>query len=138
CGVELWLDRLNRRHVLAHAGAVPEPFKDIMDGPTYQKSVQYTLAKSKLGEIETIWDTAILLLALLSGFLPWEFKSLTHWLGDSAWAAAVFIFATGIALSLPSLPLAWYDQFRLEQRFGFNTTTQKLWWLDRLKGLALG
>jgi STE24 endopeptidase len=31
----------------------------------------------------------------------------------------------------------WYAQFRLEDRFGFNTTTPKLWWLDRLKGLLL-
>ena len=43
-----------------------------------------------------------------------------------------------MALSLPGLPLDWYDQFRLEERFGFNTTTQKLWWMDRLKGLLLG
>ena len=45
--------------------------------------------------------------------------------------------ATGVALSLPGLPLDWFDQFRLEARFGFNTTTQKTWWLDRLKGLLL-
>ena len=47
---------------------------------------------------------------------------------------AAFLFVVGVALSLTSLPLDWYDQFRLEERFGFNTTTQKLWWLDRLKG----
>jgi STE24 endopeptidase len=51
---------------------------------------------------------------------------------------AVFLFAVGLALSLPALPLAWYDQFKLEERFGFNTSTQKIWWLDRLKGLLLG
>src|SRR5262249_52968184 len=28
-------------------------------------------------------------------------------------------------------------QFRLEEKFGFNTTTAKLWWMDRLKGLLL-
>jgi STE24 endopeptidase len=33
--------------------------------------------------------------------------------------------------------LEWYHQFRLEERFGFNTTTQRLWWLDRVKGLLL-
>jgi STE24 endopeptidase len=135
---EVWLDRLNRRHVLSHAGAVPEGFKEIVDEATYQKSVHYTLAKGKLDEIETTSDTAVLLLVLLSGFLPWEFDLLTRWLGTSAWAAAVFVFVTGIALWLPGLPLDWYAQFRLEQRFGFNTTAQKLWWLDRLKGLALG
>jgi STE24 endopeptidase len=40
-------------------------------------------------------------------------------------------------MSLPGLPLDWYAQFRLEEKFGFNTTTQKTWWLDRVKGLAL-
>ncbi len=50
---------------------------------------------------------------------------------------AAFLLVTGVALSLPGLPLDWYDQFRLEERFGFNTTTQKLWWMDRLKGLLL-
>jgi STE24 endopeptidase len=38
---------------------------------------------------------------------------------------------------LPGLPLDWYAQFRLEEKFGFNTTTQKIWWSDRLKALLL-
>jgi STE24 endopeptidase len=58
--------------------------------------------------------------------------------GESVWALAGFIFLTGIALSVVGLPLDWYAQFRLEERFGFNTSTQKTWWLDRLKGLSLG
>ena len=58
--------------------------------------------------------------------------------GGSAWALAAFLLLTAVALSLPGLPLDWYGQFRLEERFGFNSTTQKLWWMDRLKGLLLG
>jgi len=42
---QLWLDHLNRRYVLQHAGSVPEPFKDFVDEATYSKSIQYTLAK---------------------------------------------------------------------------------------------
>jgi STE24 endopeptidase len=42
-----------------------------------------------------------------------------------------------VALSLSGLPFDWYAQFRLEQRFGFNTATLRLWCLDRLKGLLL-
>jgi STE24 endopeptidase len=80
----------------------------------------------------------VLLIVLFSMVLPWGFHAFTQWLGASAWALAGFLFVTGIALSLPGLPLDWYDQFRLEERFGFNTTTQRLWWLDRLKGLLLG
>jgi STE24 endopeptidase len=40
-------------------------------------------------------------------------------------------------MSLPGLPVDWVEQFRLEEKFGFNTTTQKTWWLDRFKGLLL-
>ena len=134
----LWLERLNRRTVLAHADAVPEAFKGVMDDATYAKSVQYTLASARLSRVEITYDSIVLLVVLFSGVLPWGFGLFTRWLGTSAWAMAAFLCAVGVALALPSLPLDWYDQFRLEARFGFNTTTQKIWWLDRLKGLLLG
>jgi STE24 endopeptidase len=134
---QLWLERLNSRHVRVHAGAVPDAFEGVVDEATYAKSVQYTLAKGRLDQIQVTYNSAVLLLVLFSGVLPWGFHALTQRLGGSAWAMAAFLFGLGVALSLPGLPLDWYDQFRLEDRFGFNTTTQKLWWMDRLKGLLL-
>src|ERR1039457_5398424 len=135
---QLWLERLNARHVWAHAGAGPDAFKGVVDDATYAKSVQYTLAKGRLDQISLTYNSAVLLVVLFSAVLPWGFHAFTQWLGGSAWGPAAFLFVTGVALSLPGLPLDWYDQFRLEERFGFNTTTQKLWWMDRLKGLLLG
>lgn len=136
--MEFWLRRLNRRHVLAHAKGVPEAFKGTIDEATYAKSIQYTLAKSRLSEWEDSYDLVILLGVLFSGVLPWAFYAFTGLLGGAGWSRAAFLFAAGVALSLPGLPLEWYAQFRLEERFGFNTTTPRLWWLDRLKGLLLG
>ena len=135
---QLWLEQLNRRYALAHAAMVPEAFKGFVDDATYAKSVQYTLAKGRLDQIAVTYNSAVLLLVLLSGVLPWGFHGFAQRVGGSAWAMAAFLFVTAIALSLPGLPLDWYDQFCLEDRFGFNTTTQKLWWMDRLKGLLLG
>jgi STE24 endopeptidase len=135
---QLWLQELNRGHVLAHAGAVPEAFKGVVDETTYARSVQYTLARGRLDQIEASWDFAVLLAVLFSGVLPWGFETCTQALGSSAWAVGAFLLLAAIALAAPGLPLDWYDQFRLEERFGFNTTTQKLWWTDRLKGLLLG
>ncbi len=134
---EFWLANLNRRHVLAHAGAVPEAFQGIIDEPTYKKSVEYTLAKARFGNIEEIYDTLLLLVFLFSGVLPFVFHFIAHHHGTSAWSMAVFLFVVGIIMSLPGLPFDWYGQFRLEERFGFNTTTQKTWWLDRVKGFLL-
>lgn len=134
---ELWLSSLNRRHVLAHAEAVPEAFRGIVDEPTYKKSVAYTLAKARFGSIEETYGTVVLIVVLFSGVLPFAFHFFAHHHGTSAWTMAVFLFTVGFAMSLPGLPFDWYGQFRLEEKFGFNTTTQKTWWLDRLKGLML-
>ena len=134
---ELWLSRLNRRHVLAHAGEIPVAFRGVIDEPTYKKSVDYTLAKSKFAEVEDGYNVAILVIFLFSGVLPWGFRLFSDELGQSAWVMAGFLLVIGFAMSLPGLPFDWFSQFRLEEKFGFNTTTLKIWWLDRLKGLLL-
>src|SRR5678815_4734266 len=134
---ELWLSRLNRRYVRAHANEVPPAFREMVDEPTYRSSVDYTLAKSGFGEVVTLFDAALLIILLFSGVLPWAFGKLLAAFGSSVWTMAGFLFATGVALSIVSLPFAWYTQFKLEDRFGFNTTTLKTWVLDRLKGLLL-
>jgi STE24 endopeptidase len=100
--------------------------------------VDYTLAKSKFEQGETVWGVVVLLLVLFTGVLPSTCHAYHAHFGNSAWSAAAFLFLVGIALSLTGLPFEWYHQFHLEERFGFNTTTQKTWWLDRLKGLLLG
>src|SRR6476646_3360313 len=134
---ELWLSRLNQRHVRAHALEVPPAFREMVDESTYRRSVDYTLAKSRFGDIATLFDAVLLIGLLFSGVLPWAFGSFTAAFGTSVLAMAGFLFATGVALIIISLPFAWYAQFKLEDRFGFNTTTVKTWVLDRLKGLLL-
>src|SRR4029077_8585017 len=117
--VELWLARLNRNHVRKHAGAVPDALEEIIDPPTYAKSVDYTLAKSRFGQIEDTSSAVVLLIVLFSGVLPWAFHLVADRLGTSAWALAAYLFAVGVGLSLPGLPFDWFAQFRLEEKFGF-------------------
>src|SRR6188474_104919 len=97
---ELWLDTINRRHVLAHAGKVPPAFQSIIDAPTYDKSVRYTLAKNSLSRVEGTYDTIILLLIIASGLLPLALKPWADVFGKSAWAMAGLLFAIGVVLSL--------------------------------------
>src|SRR4030095_14752976 len=134
---ELWLSRLNQRHVRAHVNDVPAAFCGIIDEATYRRSVAYTLAKSRFGDIAGVFDAVLLIVVLFSGVLPWAFGRFTASFGTSIWAMAGFLFVTGIALSIPGLPFAWYAQFKIEERFGFNTTSMKMWVVDRLKGLLL-
>ena len=134
---ELWLSRLNRSHVCAHANEVPTVFHGMIDEPKYRRSIDYTLAKSHFGDIVNEFDAAILMAVLFSGVLPWAFEKFSANFGSSVWAMAGFLFVVGIAVSVPALPFDWYAQFRVEERFGFNTTTLKTWIVDRIKGLLL-
>ncbi len=134
---QLWLNRLNQRYVLAHGNEVPPAFRGIIDEPTYRRSIDYTLAKSRFGNVVDVFDTLVLIAVLFSGVLSWAFGAFSASFGTSIWAMASFPLLVGIALSLLGLPFAWYAQFKLEEQFGFNTTTIKRWILDRMKGFLL-
>jgi STE24 endopeptidase len=134
---QLWLEWLNQRQIRACSGAVPETFHGVMDDATYAKSVQYSLTKSRFSQFEATFDLVVLLAVLFSGVLPWALELFATRLGTSAWSMAAYLFIVFVAISCVSLPLQWWDQFRLEERFGFNTTTLPTWWLDRAKGLLL-
>lgn len=134
---ETALGFLNQREVQEHADEVPTPFRETVTPETYRNSVAYTLAKVRFGRWEDGWSTVVTLVALFCGLLPLSLEWTQEILGESAWANAAWLFGVGVLLTLPGLPFDWWGQFRLEQRFGFNTTTQRLWWLDRLKGLFL-
>ena len=134
---ELLLSRLNQRHVRAHANEVPQAFRGIIGEATYRRSTDYTLAKNRLGDVAGMFDALLLIAVLFSGVLPWAFGKFTANFGESVWTMASFLVVTGIAFSVFALPFAWYAQFKLEERFGFNTTTIKTWAVDRAKGFLL-
>jgi STE24 endopeptidase len=134
---ELWLNRLNQSHVQARANEVPPAFRGIIDDATYRRSADYTLAKGRFGNVVDVFDAVVLIAVLFSSLLPWAFTRFNADFGTSVWAMANFLFAVGVALSILGLPFAWYAQFRLEERFGFNTITMKTWVLDRVKGFLL-
>jgi STE24 endopeptidase len=136
-GAELWLNRLNQRHVQTHAKELPPPFRGIFDQATYRRSADYTLAKGRFDNIVDVFDAVLLIAVLFSGLLPWAFARFSAGFGTSIWTMAGFLFAVGVVLSILELPFAWYAQFKLEERFGFNTITMKTWVLDRVKGFLL-
>ncbi len=137
-GTETILSRLNTDHVKRHAADIPEAFRDWHSPESYQKSVLYTLAKNRLGLYQDLFDTMVLLGLLFSGFLPWLYVTLLQEWGTSLWTRSLFLLLTGLFLSLAGLPWSWYTQFHLEQKFGFNTSTPRIWLTDQIKGFLLG
>lgn len=135
---ELVLSALNRSEVRRHAGAVPAAVAAIMDDETYGKSVAYTLAKSRFGAAAGIFDTGVLAVVLFSGALPLLYGQVMGWGAPGAgWTQTLFVLLAMVLLSLPSIPFEWWEQFRLEENFGFNKSTLGLWVMDKVKGTVL-
>jgi STE24 endopeptidase len=135
---ELALNLVNARHVQQLSGSVPEAYREFVDEESYRRSVDYTLAKSRFSMVSSSFDALLLLAVILCGFLPWFFGLLTGVLGAGILGQGCALFAVGVCLAIPGLPLEWWQQFRLEEAYGFNRSSLALWFTDKLKGLAIG
>ena len=137
-GAQLTLEGLNRMEVRRNATRYPDTLAGVMDPATYAKSGEYTLAKGKLSSVEAVYDAVVLLSLVFSGALPWLWARFNGLAPGAAWSGALSLVVIMILLGLLSLPLEWWSQFRLEERFGFNHTTLGLWTVDHIKIALLG
>lgn len=136
--LQLWLARRQVQHVLAHRAAVPVHFADRIGLPAHQKAADYTVARTHVAVIDLLVDAALLLALTLGGWLAviagWvDTLPVGPLLRDVALIIGVVALAAAVAL-----PLAWYRTFVIEERFGFNRMTWRLWLADIVKGAALG
>ena len=132
------LDLLNAASVKKHAGKVPEIFAAFIDAETYARGAAYTLAKTKFSIADSVFAFAYYSALLACGALSGLFGYFVEAFGGGLWAQAFALIATAVALSIPSLPFEFYEQFVIEQKFGFNKSSVGLWVADKLKGAAVG
>lgn len=135
---ELVLEALNRRQVAINATSLPAALDGIMSKEKFAKANDYTLTKSRFGTLSLLLDAIVLAIVILSGVLPLAHEVWTEFLGSSGWSSALFLIVVMLILGIPSLPLEYYEQFKIEERFGFNRSTVGLWLVDKLKGFAVG
>lgn len=134
---QLTLAALNAAEVRRHAQKAPPAVAAVMDAETYANSVAYSLEKNKFEMIELVYDSLILLIILAGGIIPWMFGHIGQWAPQGRWDDALFVLATVILVGIPGLVFDWYGQFKLEAKFGFNKSSQRLWVTDKLKGFML-
>ena len=144
-GLKFWLATRQMRHVAAHRHEVPRAFAQRIPLQAHQKAADYTLAKGRFGLISMAVGTALLLgWTLLGGLSALNVLLLdavqTRW-GDMAYQLSLLVSFTVLG-SLLDLPFECYSTFRIEQQFGFNRVTPKLFFMDMIKsavvGLAIG
>ena len=126
------------RHIQANRDAVPENFADRIPLDAHRKAADYTCAKTRAGLAELGVSSLLLLIWTLGGGLDLLDTIIRTYHLPGLWAGTVFILALMLIASLLDLPFSLYRTFSLEQRFGFNKMTLKLFISDLLKNMLLG
>ncbi|MDB5930653.1 MAG: Ste24 endopeptidase [Polaromonas sp.] len=129
------------RHVARHRDQVPAAFAATITLASHQKAAGYTIAKARLGLLEMAFSAAVLLgWTLLGGIDLLNRAIMNSALADygSLWPQLALLAAFGLINGLLDLPFTLYSTFRLEERFGFNKMTFKLWLADLVKSTLLG
>lgn len=136
CALRLWLAGRQISHVIAHRAHVPVGFAGRIALAAHHKAADYTVARTRLGRIGLAVEVAALLAFTLGGGVQvlHEFWSARV---DGLLYGVALIFSVLLISALIDLPLAFYQQFVVEERFGFNRMTAKLFVLDLLKQAAL-
>ena len=136
--LKFWLASRQIRHVASHRHAVPAAFADRISLPAHQKAADYTVAQSRLGVLELAWGALLILAWTLLGGLSLLNQWLMGLLGAGITQQVALLLAFTAIGSIIDLPFSLYRTFVLEDRFGFNKTTFKLWLQDALKSMLIG
>ncbi|KAJ5227181.1 CAAX prenyl protease 1 [Penicillium citrinum] len=135
-----------RQYKVLQRTKAPKVLEGEVTQKVYDQSQAYGRAKAKFsilsglyGQIQNLafiygdvlpklWSVSGLLLAQ---YLPGRFQ------GEIS-QTLVFVFGFNILSTILSIPVSYYQTFVLEEKFGFNKQTFKLWVTDMLKGQMLG
>ena len=136
--LKFWLATRQMRHVAQHRNAVPLAFQAQISLEAHHKAADYTVAQGRLGLLELAFGTAVVLGWTLLGGLSWLNQTLLQWMEPGVMQQVALLAAFMVIGSVLDLPFTLYRTFVLEQRFGFNKTTPKLWLQDLLKSTLVG
>jgi STE24 endopeptidase len=139
----LWLARRHVNYVQANRNQVPDAFKQNISLESHQKAADYSSAKTRLAILETVAQAVLLAIFTVGGGLQ---------MVDSLWRSllpdleilrgALVILSVTLISSLIDLPFDYYKSFSIDDRFGFNKMTPRMFFADMIKqafvGLLLG
>ena len=129
--VDKFLTHLNAKHF---HDPVPDALADVYDPTEYQKSQAYKKAKHSFGTLTgAVSIVGTLLFFFLDGFAFVDNLARTY-ADNNIVVALLFFGIIMLASDVLSTPFAYYNTFVIEEKFGFNKTTKKTFWLDKVKG----
>jgi STE24 endopeptidase len=134
---KLWLAKRHLDHIRNHRDAVPAEFASDISLGTHHHAADYSSAKTRLGVLTTVLESALILVLTFGGLLQWMQELTSAWFEPGVLRGVALLVLLGAATTLLDLPFAWYRTFGIEQRFGFNKMTPRMFIVDSLKNAAL-
>ena len=134
-GLQRWAAWLNIR---ALDPALPTEFAGIYAADEYQRSQEYSRAVTAFGGLRATVDLVVLVSFWLAGGFGWWDEVVRGPGWPTILTGIVYLTGLLVAQALIDLPFDLYGTFVLDQRFGFNRSTPRIYVADRLKGAALG
>lgn len=132
--LDKYLDYLNAKNF---NNPIPKTLADVYDADAYKKSQAYKKENYKFSSL-TGWFTFILTLAF---FFFEGFAWLNRWVktitDNEIYSTLLFFGVIFIGLDLITTPFSYYKTFVIEEKYGFNKTTRKLFFMDKIKGWLL-
>ena len=136
--VRMWLATRHIHHVLGHRDSVPENFSAQISLEAHQKAADYTCAKTRLGYVSISLETLLLLIFTLGGGLSILVVFWSGLLSDPIAGGMALIISTILLMSVAEIPVSYYRTFVIEQQFGFNKMTPRMFLADLVKRTVLG
>lgn len=136
--LRFWLASRQIRHVARHRNAVPAAFAHRIPLAAHQKAADYTITKARFGLLEMALGAAVLLGWTLLGGLDALNQFLLNLLDGGMVQQLALLAAFAVISGLIDLPATLYQTFVIEQRFGFNQMTPRLWLADLAKSSLMG
>ncbi|MGJ8761767.1 MAG: M48 family metallopeptidase [Polaribacter sp.] len=132
--VDKILDTLNEKRFDAE---IPEKLKDVYDEDEYKKSQAYKKTSAKFSNITSFFSTLLTLVFFFVDGFKYVDNFARSYTDNPILVALLFFGVIMLASEIMTTPLSYYSTFVIEEKFGFNKSTRKIFWLDKLKGLVM-
>jgi len=129
------IERINFNYLKKYGQKAPVAFEGMIDEKELQKISRYTTDNIRFKLFQTSISKIIFLYIILSGILPWLAESLAQM--NFLIAGLIFFAVIGLIEVLMGLPFDYYHSFVIEDRYGFNTKTLKIWLSDLAKSMLV-
>ena len=116
---------------------VPPELEGLYDEEKYRKQQEYMRTNKRVSLIARCVSFGLTLVILGFGLLGWLDNHCKLWTDVPVLQVILFLVIFNLFNTVIALPFSYYSTFVIEERFGFNRTTHKTFWLDTLKSFVV-